>query len=134
MRALGQQRFSAPGRLRRRVGFPHGHELEDERPWPGQLHDEHRFSDPRVSLTGAWLSYGLGTLGDNLPTFVVLPDPKGLPYNAKGNFTAGFLPMSHQGTILDAAAARPIPDLFAPVSAGYITPASEREGLENWPA
>ena len=51
---------------------------------------------------------------DNLPTFVVLPDPKGLPYNAKGNFTAGFLPQSHQGTILDAGAPRPIPDLFPP--------------------
>jgi len=28
---------------------------------------------------------------DNLPTFVVLPDPRGLPYNQKGNFTSGFL-------------------------------------------
>ncbi len=89
------------------------------------------FLTPGFPSLGAWLSYGLGALGDNLPTFVVLPDPKGLPYNAKGNFTAGFLPMSHQGTILDAAATRPIPDLFAPVSAGYITPASQREGLEQ---
>ncbi len=89
------------------------------------------FLNPGFPSLGAWLSYGLGALGENLPTFVVLPDPKGLPYNAKGNFTAGFLPMSHQGTILDAAAARPIPDLSAPVSAGYITPASQREGLEQ---
>ena len=34
----------APGRLRRRPGVPHGAELEDERPRPGQLHDEHRVS------------------------------------------------------------------------------------------
>ena len=69
---------------------------------------------PGFPCMGAWLSYGLGSLTDNLPTFVVLPDPRGLPYNAKGNFTSGFLPMSHQGTIINAAAPRPIPDLFAP--------------------
>ena len=62
---------------------------------------------------------------------MVLPDPKGLPYNAKGNFTSGFLPQSHQGVILDAAAARPIPDLFPPSSAGYLTPESEREGRSS---
>ncbi len=89
------------------------------------------FLMPGFPSLGAWLSYGLGTLGENLPTFVVLPDPKGLPYNAKGNFSAGFLPMAHQGTIIDPSAPRPIPDLFPPRSAGYITPASQREGLEE---
>jgi len=89
------------------------------------------FLMPGFPSLGAWLSYGLGSLGDNLPTFVVLPDPKGLPYNAKGNFTAGFLPMTHQGTTIDTAAPRPIPDLFAPASAGYITAARERAGLEQ---
>jgi Protein of unknown function (DUF1501) len=88
------------------------------------------FLMPGFPCLGSWLSYGLGSLSDNLPTFVVLPDPRGLPYNAKGNFTAGFLPQSHQGTILDAAAPRPIPDLFPPASAGFITPESQRDGLE----
>jgi hypothetical protein len=88
------------------------------------------FLMPGFPCLGSWLSYGLGSLGDNLPTFVVLPDPRGLPYNAKGNFTAGFLPQSHQGTILDAGAPRPIPDLFPPASAGFITPESQRDGLE----
>ena len=89
------------------------------------------FLMPGFPCMGAWLSYGLGSLSDNLPTFVVLPDPKGLPYNAKGNFTSGFLPMSHQGTIIDAAAKRPIPDLFAPSSASFISAASQRESLEQ---
>jgi hypothetical protein len=84
---------------------------------------------PGFPCLGAWLSYGLGALRDNLPTFVVLPDPKGLPYNAKGNFTAGFLPQAHQGTILEAGSPRPIPDLFPPRSAGYITPESQKEGM-----
>lgn len=88
------------------------------------------FIMPGFPCMGAWLSYGLGSLGDNLPTFVVLPDPKGLPYNAKGNFTSGFLPMAHQGTILNAGAKEPIPDLFPSSRPAYLTPEAEREGLE----
>ncbi|MFN7804094.1 MAG: DUF1501 domain-containing protein [Planctomycetaceae bacterium] len=68
---------------------------------------------PGFPCLGAWISYALGSLSDNLPTFVVLPDPRGLPYNQKGNFSAGFLPARHQGTVVDAARQPPIPDLFA---------------------
>ena len=46
---------------------------------------------------GAWISYGLGRLSDNLPSFVVMPDPRGLPYNNMGNFSSGFLPVAHAG-------------------------------------
>jgi hypothetical protein len=88
------------------------------------------FLMPGFPCLGAWLSYGLGSLVDNLPSFVVLPDPRGLPYNAKGNFTAGFLPQAHQGTILDAGASRPIPDLFPPARARFLTPDGQREGLD----
>ncbi len=86
------------------------------------------FLMPGFPCMGSWLSYGMGSLSENLPTFVVLPDPRGLPYNAKGNFSSGFLPQSHQGVILDASAPRPIPDLFPPSSAAFLTTASERDG------
>jgi hypothetical protein len=89
------------------------------------------FLTPGFPCLGAWASYGLGALGDNLPTFVVLPDPKGLPYNAKGNFSAGFLPMTHQGTIINANAPEPIPDLFPPPTARFLTTEAEREGLQR---
>ena len=59
---------------------------------------------PGFPCIGAWVSYGLGKLTDNLPTFVVLPDAKGLPYNQQGTFSAGFLPAVHQGTIINADA------------------------------
>ncbi len=81
---------------------------------------------PGFPSMGSWISYGLGSLSDNLPTFVVLPDPRGLPYNAKGNFTPGFLPMTHQGTILDAGSKTPVPDLF-PADGGM---AASTEALE----
>ena len=82
---------------------------------------------PGFPCMGAWISYALGSLSENLPTFVVLPDPKGLPYNAKGNFTPGFLPMSHQGTILDAGLKTPVPDLFP--ASGVRPGSATRDGL-----
>ena len=74
---------------------------------------------PGFPSCGSWISYALGSLSDNLPTFVVLPDARGLPYNQKGNFSAGFLPARHQGTILAAGATPPVPDLFAPESFAF---------------
>ena len=85
---------------------------------------------PGFPCMGAWVSYALGALKDNLPTFVVLPDPRGLPYNNAGNFSAGFLPASHQGTLIRPTAAVPIADLRPPVSAKYITQESEADGLK----
>jgi hypothetical protein len=83
---------------------------------------------PGFPCLGSWMSYALGSLSENLPTFVVLPDAKGLPYNAKGNFTAGFLPMSHQATILDAASKTSVHDLFP---AGGVGPnPAARDGLD----
>jgi len=90
---------------------------------------------PGFPCAGAWVSYALGRLTDNLPAFVVLPDAKGLPYNQKGNFTAGFLPVTHQGTIVNTSADTPLPDLFPAESAPFITPEANRDALEllqNW--
>jgi hypothetical protein len=86
------------------------------------------FTLPGFPCLGAWISYGLGRLGDNLPTFVVLPDPRGLPYNNLGNFSSGFLPVVHAGTVLRPNSPTPIADLFPPASARHITPQSESEG------
>lgn len=87
------------------------------------------FLSPGFPCLGAWISYGLGRLSDNLPTFVVLPDTRGLPYNNTGNFSAGFLPATHQGTVIRPTSPVPIADLFPPSSAKFITPESERAGL-----
>jgi hypothetical protein len=85
---------------------------------------------PGFPSLGAWLSYGLGRLTDNLPTFVVLPDGHGLPYNQKGNFSAGFLPVRHQGTILNAGANPPVPDLAPSPRDPFVTPDADRADQE----
>ena len=63
---------------------------------------------------GAWLSYGLGTANENLPAFVVLPDPRGLLAGGSINWTAGFLPANHQGVPFRTQSKEPIPDLNTP--------------------
>ncbi len=56
------------------------------------------FTQVGFPSVGSWLSYGLGTTNDELPTFVVLPDPRGLPNGGTSNWSQGFLPAQHQGT------------------------------------
>lgn len=96
---------------------------------PGVYLQNTGFLTPGFPCMGAWISYGLGNLTENLPTFVVLPDSRGLPYNSKGSFSSGFLPVAHQGTIIKAAAQIPIEDLFPPGSVKFITKKSEADGL-----
>ena len=97
---------------------------------PGTYMMNSGFLLPGFPCLGAWISYGLGNLADNLPTFVVLPDAKGLPYNQRGPFSAGFLPAIHQGTVIDAASPNPVPDLFPGEGVDVADPAAGREGLD----
>jgi uncharacterized protein (DUF1501 family) len=88
------------------------------------------FLAPGFPAAGAWVGYALGRLADDLPAFVVLPDSRGLPYNGSGNFSAGFLPAAHQGTVITPAAASPIPDLAPSPAAKFVTPAASADGLD----
>ena len=53
----------------------------------------------RPSL-GSWMTYGLGTESQNLPSFVVLTDPDGLPVLGVQNWANGWLPSMYQGTVV----------------------------------
>jgi len=96
---------------------------------PGTYMMNSGFLLPGFPCLGAWTSYALGNLTDNLPAFVVLPDAKGLPYNQRGPFSSGFLPAVHQGTVINASGTNPVPDLFASERFGFTNPAAERDGL-----
>ncbi len=84
---------------------------------------------PGFPSAGAWISYGLGNLSDNLPVFVVIPDPRGVPPNGPANWGAGFLPAAHQATTIRVGTADPISDLDPPASAKFITRESESAGM-----
>lgn len=47
---------------------------------------------------GSWVTYALGTENQNLPAYVVLSDPGGLPVDGTRNWSAGWLPAVYQGT------------------------------------
>ncbi len=47
---------------------------------------------------GSWTVYGLGSENQNLPAYVVLNDPLGMPKNGTRNWTSAFLPPTYQGT------------------------------------
>lgn len=49
---------------------------------------------------GSWVTYGLGSENQNLPAYVALTDPRGLPVLGVDNFTNGWLPSVYQGTVI----------------------------------
>jgi len=49
---------------------------------------------------GAWVTYGLGSESENLPAYVVMPQPEGTPEGGPPCWSAGFLPAVYQGTLL----------------------------------
>lgn len=58
-----------------------------------------RIQSGRPAL-GSWMAYGLGTENRNLPAFVVLTDPQGLPVLGVENWNNGWLPSLYQGTVV----------------------------------
>jgi hypothetical protein len=74
---------------------------------------------------GAWVSYGLGTVNQNLPSFVVLPDVA-YPQGGAANWSNGFMPANFQGTPLRAQGA-PILDMAPPEG---VRPERQRANLD----
>jgi len=61
-----------------------------------QIHSGHTL--PGYPSLGSWVTYGLGSENQNLPAYVVLDDPQGMPINRTQNWQSGFLPPVYQGT------------------------------------
>src|SRR5262249_39743575 len=76
---------------------------------------------------GSWLSYGLGSENQQLPTFVVLPDPRGLPNGGTNNRRQGLLPAEHPGVGFRTDGTEPIAYLNTPAE---IQPEKRRASLE----
>lgn len=92
---------------------------------PAQLQMNTGFIRNGFPSMGSWISYGLGSIVDDLPVYVVLPDPRGIPAGGVANWSSAFLPPKHQGVALRGQG-EPIPNLFGPES---VDRAAERDGL-----
>lgn len=78
---------------------------------------------------GAWVNYALGSENRNLPAFVAIPDPRGVPQSAGNNWGAGFLPAVFQGTPFNAE--KPIRHLQRPAAISKATDDATRSFLKS---
>jgi len=76
---------------------------------------------------GSWINYGLGTVNENLPGFVVMLDPRGGPISGPKNWSAGYMPATYQATVISATN-NPILDLKRPES---VAADSQRQMLDT---
>lgn len=82
-------------------------------------------------VMGAWTAHGLGCETDELPAYVVIPDPRGVPAGGSINWTNGFLPASHQGVTMRSRGT-PIDDIFPAREVSPDVEIATRELLERW--
>src|SRR5579864_2768745 len=75
---------------------------------------------------GSWVVYAMGSENANLPAYVVLSDPGGLPVDGDKNWTSGWLPAVYQGTMFRSGGS-PVLNLAPPEGA---LPAARRRQLE----
>ncbi len=75
---------------------------------------------------GSWVLYGLGSGREDLPAYVVLGDPGGMPIDGPKNWTSGFLPAIYQGTPLRSEG-DPVADLRSPKD---LPPGARRSQLD----
>src|SRR6516162_843237 len=76
---------------------------------------------------GSWVNYGLGSVNEDLPGFVVMLDPRGGPISGPKNWSSGYMPAHYEGTILRAQGP-PILDLRRPEG---LSEAAQRDLLDT---
>jgi hypothetical protein len=76
---------------------------------------------------GSWVTYGLGSVNENLPGYVVMLDNTGGPISGPKNWSSGYMPAAFQGTVLRASGT-PIFNLDPPPG---MTRAAQRDLLDR---
>lgn len=77
---------------------------------------------------GAWVNYALGSENQNLPAFVAIEDPRGMPQSGPNNWASGFLPAAFQGTAFSST--KPIRYLNRPNDIDLPTDQAARDAFE----
>ena len=96
------------------IAFFHGMHSKTNTHGPGCIFINSGHTSEGFPSAGSWISYGLGSMTDELPTYVAIPDIRGEPPNGKANWSNGFLPARHQAIVM--AAQQPIRNLKTPDS------------------
>ena len=77
---------------------------------------------------GAWISYALGSENADLPAFVAIEDPRGMPQSGPNNWANGFLPAAFQGTPLSST--KPVKYLQRPAGMTAQSDVAARRALQ----
>ena len=109
------------------IAFFHGMQSKTNTHGPGCVFVNTGHPTEGFPSAGAWVSYALGSMADDLPTYVAIPDIRGEPPNGKANWSNGFLPAKHQAITM--AAHRPIRNLRQPDSISIAEEEKTREAL-----
>lgn len=82
------------------LAFIHGIETDNQNHGPSTYHVTTGSQFPGSPSVGSWVQYGLGTLNQDMPGYVVIQDPRGAPVNGAAVWANGYLPAAYQGTLL----------------------------------
>jgi hypothetical protein len=110
------------------LAFVRGIRTDNQNHGPSTLHVTTGSQFPGSPSVGSWVSYGLGSPNHNMPGYVVIQDPRGAPVNGAAVWANGYLPASHQGTLLRSKGA-PILNLSRPEGISLAQQRSEFDAL-----
>jgi hypothetical protein len=135
--------FAPRGRCGKMVSnlFPHLNEWVDELCFihsmtaksnthgPGENQMSTGFTLDGFPSIGSWVSYALGSEAEDLPAFVAIPDPRGVPQAGVNNWNNAFLPAVFQGTAFNAQ--KPVLNLARPEGVSPNSDAAARDLLRR---
>jgi len=117
------------GALADRMCFIHSMTAKSNTHGPAESQMSTGFTLDGFPSMGAWTTYALGSECDDLPAFVAIPDPRGVPQIGPRQWASGFLPAVFQGTPLGAD--RPVPNLTRPASLSEATDGATRDFIRK---
>ncbi len=82
------------------MAFMHGIKTDNQNHGPSTLHVTTGSQFPGSPSVGSWVNYGLGSINQDMPGYVVIQDPRGAPVNGAAVWANGYLPAAYQGTLL----------------------------------
>jgi Protein of unknown function (DUF1501) len=94
---------------------------------PGENYMSTGFTLDGFPSMGAWVNYALGSEAEDLPAYVAIPDPRGVPQSSVNNWGPGFLPAVFQGTPFNAS--KPIRNLSRPTGVSADEDLATRDAL-----
>ena len=111
------------------IAFIHSMTSQTNTHGPGCVNMNTCFTREGYPSAGSWVSYALGSLNDNLPTYIAIQDLRGEPPNGKANWSNGFLPARFQAVAM--AAQQPLRNLARPASVSSAEDEAAREFLRT---